>query len=312
VAAAGVAALAVFARHERALATAGREPLIDPALLALPGIRRGLAGISALHASYGGLLFTTAVYLQDALHDSPLRSGLTFAGYAAGFAAASIAWTRVPSRWQPRLPQAAFVVFAAVTGRLAWLTNGGGWTWQATALLVIAGAAHGTGFDAIVHRTASGVPAALTDAFSGVLATINQLANHRRHGRRGHHLPVRRGRRRTGADDRGPGRPHRCPRTDGRRPAGSVRRRAAAADSTRMTAAKSTKRLADDLLPERPAQLHVPPAGEPGLNSRGEDRDPVLMRIPEPHRATAGARRYRIGGGGRRSLLGRGLAGRVW
>jgi len=158
------------------VAAAGREPLIDPALLALPGIRRGLAGISALHASYGGLLFTTAVYLQDALHDSPLRSGLTFAGYAAGFATASIVWTRVPSRWQPRLPQAAFVVFAAVTGLLAWLTHGGGWPWQATALLVIAGAAHGTGFDTIVHRTAWGVPAALTDAFSGVLATINQLA----------------------------------------------------------------------------------------------------------------------------------------
>ncbi len=116
------------------------------------------------------------MYLQDALHDSPLRSGLTFAGYAAGFATASIVWTRVPSRWQPRLPQAAFVVFAAVTGLLAWLTHGGGWPWQATALLVIAGAAHGTGFDTIVHRTAWGVPAALTDAFSGVLATINQLA----------------------------------------------------------------------------------------------------------------------------------------
>ncbi|HEY7433152.1 MAG TPA: MFS transporter [Streptosporangiaceae bacterium] len=175
VAAAGVAALAVFARHERALVAAGREPLIDPALLARPGIRRGLAGIFTLHASYGGLLFTTAVYLQDALHDSPLRSGLTFAGYAAGFAIASLTWTRVPSRWQPRLPQAAFAVFAAVTGLLAWLTHGGGWPWQATVLLVIAGAAHGAGFDAIVHRTASGVPAALTDAFSGVLATINQL-----------------------------------------------------------------------------------------------------------------------------------------
>jgi len=115
------------------------------------------------------------VYLQDALHDSPLGSGLTFAGYAAGFATASVTWTRVPSRWQPRLPQAAFAVFAAVTGLLAWLTRGGGWPWQATVLLVIAGAAHGTGFDTIVHRTASGVPAALTDAFSGVLATINQL-----------------------------------------------------------------------------------------------------------------------------------------
>jgi MFS family permease len=243
VAAAGVAALAVFARHERALATAGREPLIDPALLALPGIRRGLAGISALHASYGGLLFTTAVYLQDALHDSPLRSGLTFAGYAAGFAAASIAWTRVPSRWQPRLPQAAFVVFAAVTGLLAWLTHGGGWPWQATALLVIAGAAHGTGFDTIVHRTASGVPAALTDAFSGVLATINQLATIVGMAVAGTiYLSA------AGGGALAPMTAVLVALTGALALTGAgllvpVRRRAAAADSTRMTAAKSTKRL---------------------------------------------------------------------
>jgi hypothetical protein len=37
----------------------------------------------------------------------------------------------------------------------------------------------------------------------------------------------------------------------------------------------------------------------------------VLVRIPDPHTVTAGTRRYRIGGGGRRSPLGRGLAGRV-
>jgi MFS family permease len=176
VAAAGVAALAVFARHERALAATGREPLIDPALLARPGIRRGLAAIFTLHASYGGLLFTTAVYLQQAQHDSPLRSGLTFAGYAAGFAGASVTWTRAPSTWQPWLPGAAFAAFATVTGLLAWLTSGGGWPWQATVLLVIAGAAHGTGFDTIVHRTAAGVPATLTAAFSGMLNTIDQLA----------------------------------------------------------------------------------------------------------------------------------------
>ena len=174
--AAGAAALAAFARHEVRLAATGRQPLIDPGLLARPGIRIALAGICTLHASYGGLLFTTAVYLQHALHDSPLQSGLTFAGYAAGFATASVTWTRMPSAWQPRLPQAAFAVFAAATGLLAWLTIDGGWPWQATALLVMAGAAHGTGFDTLVHRTAAGVPAALTAAFSGVLATINQLA----------------------------------------------------------------------------------------------------------------------------------------
>jgi hypothetical protein len=174
--AAGAAALAVFAGHESRLARQGREPLIDPALLAWPGVRAGLAGIFTLHASYGGLLFTTAVYLQHAVGESPLASGLTFAGYAAGFATASVTWTRLPAAWQPRLPQAAFAVFAAASGLLAWLTSAGAWPWPASAVLVIAGAAHGTGFGALVHRITAGVPAAQAASFSGVLATIDQLA----------------------------------------------------------------------------------------------------------------------------------------
>ncbi len=124
--AAGLAALAVFARHERRLSGTGRDPLIDPDLLGDPGIRSGLAGIFTLHASYGGLLFTSAVYLQHALRQSPLTAGLTFAGYAAGFAAASVSWTRLPAAWQPRLPLAAFAAFAAACGLLCWLTSAGG------------------------------------------------------------------------------------------------------------------------------------------------------------------------------------------
>jgi MFS family permease len=174
--AAGFAALAIFTRYERRLARTGRDPLIDPALLAAAGVRGGLAGIFALHASYGGLLFTTAIYLQHALHLSALQSGLTFAGYAAGFATASVTWTRLPATWQPRLPAAAFAVFAVSCGVLAWLTRTGQWPWQATALLVITGAAHGTGFDALVHRTAAGVPSRQAASFSGVLATVNQVA----------------------------------------------------------------------------------------------------------------------------------------
>ena len=169
------AALAVFARHEARLARIGRQPLIDPGLLARPGIRSGLAGISSLHASYGGLIFTTALYLQHALGESPLASGLTFTGYAAGFATASVTWTRLPAAWEPRVPQAALTTFAAACVLLAWLTSPGAWPWEATAVLVLAGAAHGTGFGALVHRTAAGVPAEQAASFSGVLSTINQL-----------------------------------------------------------------------------------------------------------------------------------------
>jgi len=175
-AAVGTAAMALFVRYEARLARKGREPLIDPGLLARPGVRGGLAGIFTLHGSYGGLVFTTALYLQHALRESPLASGLTFAAYAIGFATASVSWTRLPTGWQPRLPQAAFTLFAVACALLAWLTSTTTWPWQATATLFIAGVAHGTGFDALVHRTAAGVPTEHAASFSGLLATVNQLA----------------------------------------------------------------------------------------------------------------------------------------
>jgi MFS family permease len=174
--AAAPAALTGFVRYEGRLSRSSRDPLIDPRLLTTRGVRSGLTGIFALHASYGGLLLTTALFLQHALHRSALQSGLTFAAYAGGFAAASLTWTRLPAAWQPRLPAAAFAVFALVCGSLAALTWPAAWPWPATVLLAVAGAAHGTGFDALVHRTASGVPAARAAAFSGVLATVNQLS----------------------------------------------------------------------------------------------------------------------------------------
>jgi MFS family permease len=174
--AAGAVILAVFGRHEARLAGRGLEPLIEPGVVTRPGVRTGLAGIFTLHAGYGGLLFTVALHLQHALHQSPLRSGLTFAGYAAGFAMASVTWMRLPAAWQPRLPQTAFAVFAVSCGLLAWLAGASAWPWQATAILAVAGAAHGTGFDVLVHRTAAGVPAERAASFSGVLATVNQLA----------------------------------------------------------------------------------------------------------------------------------------
>lgn len=174
--AAGGLSLMAFAVHEARLAREGRGPLVDPALLAQRDVRTGLAGIFILMGCYGGLLFTTALYLQHTLHDSALRSGLTFAGYAAGFAAASLTWPRLPATWHRRVPGTGFAVIATATAALTWATSSGGWPWQATGLLAVAGAGHGVGFGALVQRTASTVPAEHAASISGVLSTINQLA----------------------------------------------------------------------------------------------------------------------------------------
>ena len=169
-------ALTVFARYETRLATNGQQPLIDTEILAQRAVRQGLGGVFVLMACYGALLFTTALYLQYTLHDSPLRSGLTFAGYAAGFATASMTWSRLPNRWHPHLPAVAFALFSAATAALAWTVATSGWPWWATVLLAAAGVGHGAGFGALVRRTVEHTAPQHTASISGVLSTANQLA----------------------------------------------------------------------------------------------------------------------------------------
>jgi MFS family permease len=172
---AGAVLLAWFARHVRRLTRRGGDPLIDPALLANTRVRTPLAGIFVLMGCYGGLLFTTTLFLQGALHESPLRSGVTFAAYALGFASASMTWTKLPATFHPHIPAVSFTLLASCTGLLASSTRAA-WPWYATVLLAGAGIAHGAGFSALVRRASAAASARHTASFSGVLATVIQLA----------------------------------------------------------------------------------------------------------------------------------------
>jgi MFS family permease len=173
--AAGAGLVAWFARHVRRLASQGRAPLIEPSLLGRNGVRVPLGGAFVLMSCYGGVLFTTALYLQSTLHDSALRAGLTFAAYAAGFATASLTWARLPATLHAHVPGAGFALITAATAALA-LASRGPWHWYATALLAAAGAGHGAGFGALVRRAAARVNRQHAASLSGLLATVNQLA----------------------------------------------------------------------------------------------------------------------------------------
>jgi MFS family permease len=126
--AAGTLLLAWFTGHVRHLARKGRTPLIEPSLFGRNGVRAPLCGIFTLMGCYGGVLFATAIYLQSALHDSALRSGLTFAAYAAGFATASLTWTGLPVTVHGRVPAAGFALITAATATLA-VASRGAWPW---------------------------------------------------------------------------------------------------------------------------------------------------------------------------------------
>lgn len=162
--AAAVPTAIAFALHLRRTSA----PLVDVALLAQPRFGLGMASTTAVMIAYGGFLFTLTLHLQQQLGDSPLRSGLTFAPYALGFAVASL----TAPRWM-----APFGLAASAIGYLGLgLATDGSWS-DATALplLALAGAGFGAGYSSVITRAIAGVPLAQAHDASGLFNTINML-----------------------------------------------------------------------------------------------------------------------------------------
>lgn len=104
VAAAAVAVVAgvLFVRRCRALAAAGRQPLIDLSLFHTPVVRVSVLANATTMFAYTGLLFFSAQYLQLVLGRSPMQAGLVLvpgmvATILAGLGAAALA-RRFPLR----------------------------------------------------------------------------------------------------------------------------------------------------------------------------------------------------------------------
>ena len=169
--------LAGFARAERRLAARGGAPLVPGRLLALPGLRLGIAALFAVMTVFGGMFFALALHFQGGLGDSPLRAGLTFAPAALSFALVSLNWQRLPgpvTRW---LPLAGFAGLAAglVLVALALRGGGTGGTWLYLAMALI-GSCQAAAFSPLMTGLLMRVPVGSAADATGVIVTVNQLA----------------------------------------------------------------------------------------------------------------------------------------
>lgn len=171
----GAGGLAIFLWYERRLANGGREPLLDLRVLRPPGVRSGLAGCLLVMGGYAAFVFTLTLYLQNGIGFSPLRSGLTFVPFAAGFGAASLSWTRLPaqvSRWMPVFGPIAFA--AGITAITSLATDG----WPVAAgvvLLAVAGAGHAASFSPLFARVSGLIDTEFAAALSAVSNTATLL-----------------------------------------------------------------------------------------------------------------------------------------
>jgi MFS family permease len=161
---------------ERRVAAGGGQPILPRALLGLPGVAAGIAGLFAVMVVFGGWLFGFALEMQDGLGESPLRAGLTFAPGAIAFALVSLNWRRLPERSHTTLIMSGFVLVAVgLVGQGLLLHSGGHGgvlTYVATA---VTGAGMASAFGPLMTRVLSRVPVAIAADASGVVVTVNQL-----------------------------------------------------------------------------------------------------------------------------------------
>jgi len=174
--AAGIIGLGAFTWLQRVAAARGGHPLVDTAALAPAGVKSGLAVVFLVMGGYGALLFTLALHLQEGYGYTPLASGLTFATYAVGFAAANLTWSRLPQRFHRVVPLSGLIILGAAEAVLG-ITVRTGWAYPvAGPLLLAAGAGHGAGFGALVPQLTARTRSACIPTISGLITTVTQLA----------------------------------------------------------------------------------------------------------------------------------------
>ena len=175
--AAGVPFFALFVLAERHTLTAGHTPLVDTAIFARPAISLGTIGLGVSYATYFGLLFTFAQYVQTGLHHSALFSGVILVPWAAAFGLAGQIRRRLPARLLRSLPVAGFALLAAVYLALGISSLAGALSTPLLATLFVPGGLGlGVLFVALLGHVMSGASRQHAADISGVSATATQIS----------------------------------------------------------------------------------------------------------------------------------------
>jgi predicted MFS family arabinose efflux permease len=176
-----VAAVGAWAlvRAERWLESRGGSPLLSPAVLSRPGMRRGLAAVVPFSASFGAFLFVYALLAQGHFGFSGLASGLVLSPFAVGFFVVAMYTPKIAAVLGGRI--VTLGAFVQGTGLLLLaLTVRLGWPHPSLLLVLLGIALFGVGAALIgptlFRMILSHVPPAQAGMGSGVLVTSQQMA----------------------------------------------------------------------------------------------------------------------------------------
>jgi EmrB/QacA subfamily drug resistance transporter len=170
--------LAAFGWWEVRTARRGRQPLLDPRLLHVPGYATGSAIGLVYFTGFTGVWLVFAMFFQTGLGYSPLRSGLTVTPFALGVAVSSvIAGRLVPrlGRWLTVCGLAAVVIGFVVVALVLRHTSGDSAMWVVAGPLLFAGLGGGMVTSPNITLSLEAVPVAMAGAAGGALQTAQRV-----------------------------------------------------------------------------------------------------------------------------------------
>jgi EmrB/QacA subfamily drug resistance transporter len=175
----GLAVLLIvgFASWERRTVRRGRQPLLDPTLLRTSGYAAGTAIGSVYFMGFTGIWLVFALFFQDGLGYSPLRSGLAVTPFALGVAAsAAIAGRLVPrlGRWLTVAGLTATTAGLLATAvLLRFSPDAAGWATAGP--LLLAGLGGGMVTSPNLTLSLQNVPVQMAGAAGGALQTAQRI-----------------------------------------------------------------------------------------------------------------------------------------
>src|SRR3984957_6703648 len=173
--AAGVILLLVFLRYERGR---GKNPLIEPTLLANRTYLSGIAVVLALFGAFGGLLLCVSLYGQLGEGWSPIHAGLTLTPMVAGMIAGMLVSGMLVKRLGRHLLHIGILFIAAGTIALALMLTSvhSASTWDLVPGLLLVGAGVGIVLGQLIQFILAAVRMNEVGSASGVMEASQQLS----------------------------------------------------------------------------------------------------------------------------------------
>jgi EmrB/QacA subfamily drug resistance transporter len=173
-----VALLAGFGWWEARTAGRGGQPLLDPQLARVSGYVPGLAIGLVYFIGFTGIWLVMALFLQDGLGYTPLRSGLAVTPFALGVAVSAVVAGRLVARvgrWLTVSGLATTVVGLTATALVLRQVGGDRAAWAAAGPLLLAGLGGGMVTSPNVTLTLQAVPVRMAGAAGGALQTAQRV-----------------------------------------------------------------------------------------------------------------------------------------